>query len=150
MCRCGTVTHYDGDGNLRALFPVRKEDKHRSSVKTGAVHCSLLEVADLVAEAKYDWILFKIEKRRSLRDEQRISDGKKKKEEERVRRLEQEMGRKRPQGNRGKETTNTIQEKDADDDIPFFMRKFTDTYPFGNVHMALRVGPLMLENGVEQ
>jgi len=29
------------------------------------------------------------------------------------------------------------------------MRKFTNKYPFGNVHMALRVGPLIIENGVE-
>ncbi|KAL8299181.1 hypothetical protein RB593_009180 [Gaeumannomyces tritici] len=36
----------------------------------------------------------------------------------------------------------------ADDDIPLFFRRFATKYPFGNVHMALRVGPLVIENGV--
>lgn len=37
-----------------------------------------------------------------------------------------------------------------DDDIPLFFRRHTEKYPFGNVHMALRVGPLVLENGVSK
>ncbi|CAM1505284.1 Fc.00g109210.m01.CDS01 [Cosmosporella sp. VM-42] len=38
----------------------------------------------------------------------------------------------------------------ADEDIPPFFRKFVEKYPFGNVHMALRVGPLVIQNGVSQ
>ena len=41
-------------------------------------------------------------------------------------------------------------ESEADEDIPLFFRQFTEKYPFGNVHMALRVGPLVIENGVSQ
>ena len=41
-------------------------------------------------------------------------------------------------------------DKKSDKDIPFFFRKYTEKYPFGNVHMALRVGPLLVENGVAQ
>ena len=29
------------------------------------------------------------------------------------------------------------------------MRRITDRYPFGNVHMALRVGPILIQNGVQ-
>jgi hypothetical protein len=43
-----------------------------------------------------------------------------------------------------------LEENEADEDVPFFMRKFTNRYPFGNVHMALRIGPLIIENGVDQ
>ena len=45
--------------------------------------------------------------------------------------------------------TETVDEKEAEEDIPFFMRRITDRYPFGNVHMALRVGPIIIENGVQ-
>ena len=38
----------------------------------------------------------------------------------------------------------------ADEDIPLFFRQFMQQYPFGNVHMALRVGFLVIENGVAQ
>jgi hypothetical protein len=47
-------------------------------------------------------------------------------------------------------TSIGFEEDEARDDIPFFMRKFVNAYPFGNVHMALRIGPLIIENGVEQ
>ena len=46
--------------------------------------------------------------------------------------------------------TIEFKEAEADEDIPFFFRKYTEKYPFGNVHMALRVGPLLVENGVAQ
>jgi hypothetical protein len=38
----------------------------------------------------------------------------------------------------------------ADEDVPIFLRNFANKYPFGSVHMALRIGPLIIENGVEQ
>jgi hypothetical protein len=37
---------------------------------------------------------------------------------------------------------------DEDEDVPFFLRKSVNKTPFGNVHMALRIGPLIIENGV--
>ena len=38
----------------------------------------------------------------------------------------------------------------GDTDIPLFFRKHAEKNPFGNVHMAVRVGPLVFENGVSQ
>jgi hypothetical protein len=38
----------------------------------------------------------------------------------------------------------------ADNDIPLFFRKTVEKYPYGNVHMALRIGPIVIENGVSQ
>lgn len=38
----------------------------------------------------------------------------------------------------------------GDKDIPLFFRGYTEKYPYANVPMALRVGPLIIENGVSQ
>jgi hypothetical protein len=50
----------------------------------------------------------------------------------------------------GGSSTSVAREAMADGDIPLFFRRYTEKYPFGNVHMALRVGPLVIENGVSQ
>lgn len=36
-----------------------------------------------------------------------------------------------------------------EDDVPLSLHPIVDKYSFGNVHMALRVGPLLIENGVK-
>jgi hypothetical protein len=111
----------------------------------------LLDLGELIAEEKYRGIWLKMENRISLGDEKRKADRKKREQEAAAKKLENDRKKgTRTTVDRGREATSTIQEKSADEDIPFFMRKFTDRYPFGNVHMALRVGPLLLENGVEQ
>jgi hypothetical protein len=38
----------------------------------------------------------------------------------------------------------------SDTSFPEFFRKHTDPNPFGHVHMSLRVGPLVIENGVSE
>ncbi|RBR23899.1 uncharacterized protein FIESC28_03209 [Fusarium coffeatum] len=43
---------------------------------------------------------------------------------------------------------SVAEEAVGDTDIPLFFRKHAEKNPFGNVHMALRVGPLVVENGV--
>uniref|UniRef100_A0A0D2Y5A2 Uncharacterized protein n=1 Tax=Fusarium oxysporum (strain Fo5176) TaxID=660025 RepID=A0A0D2Y5A2_FUSOF len=46
-------------------------------------------------------------------------------------------------------TSVSVAEEAAEDgDIPLFFRKYVEKYPYGNVHMALRVGPIVIENGV--
>ncbi|KAH8591655.1 hypothetical protein B0O99DRAFT_267996 [Bisporella sp. PMI_857] len=137
ICKCNTVSRYDVEGRTRSLFPIQKVDSHRNSLK-GAVQCGLLDMGDLVAEAKYSGIQIKIDKRRTL-DEERS------KSLEKGRKLQRQGHANRQQS---QISTELINEKDAKEDIPFFMRKFTDRYPFGNVHMALRFGPLHVENGV--
>jgi hypothetical protein len=36
------------------------------------------------------------------------------------------------------------------EEIPSYLRPIAGTYPLGNVHMALRIGPLVIENGVSK
>jgi hypothetical protein len=45
---------------------------------------------------------------------------------------------------------SVAEEAAGDTDIPLFFRGYTEKYPYGNVHMALRVGPIVIENGVSQ
>ncbi|KAL1624370.1 hypothetical protein SLS56_007839 [Neofusicoccum ribis] len=44
--------------------------------------------------------------------------------------------------------TGILDAEEAEKDIPRRVRRYTRRYPFGNVHMALRVGPIVIENGV--
>jgi hypothetical protein len=37
-----------------------------------------------------------------------------------------------------------------DENIPAHIRRYTDRYPFGNVHVSLMVGPLVVENGAQK
>lgn len=48
------------------------------------------------------------------------------------------------------ETSIVYKEAAVDKDIPLFFRRYTQKYPFGNVHVSLRIGPLLIENGVPQ
>lgn len=137
ICQCGSIARIDVDGNPRSLFPVECSDKHRASTN-GAVQCGLLTLGDLVAEAKYEAIQLKMNER-SLDQERQQHEAKKREKEERV--LKDK--------NYELISTETINEKEAEADIPFFIRSITDRYPFGNVHMALQMGPVLFENGVE-
>ncbi|KAK3326732.1 hypothetical protein B0H66DRAFT_449385, partial [Apodospora peruviana] len=139
LCRCNTVARFNNDGQPRKLFPVLKADDHRST-KKGGVSCCLLNLPNAVAEAKYDGVLMKPQ-HTTLGNERAEA-------EETARRLEEKRKKQAKDSSYNQIATETINEKKAKDDIPFFMRNVTDRYPFGNVHMALRIGPLMIENGV--
>lgn len=124
---------------------------------------------ELVALAKYHGMQTALRKGKSLGRLKRSSKGRKKDEEEngkteQGKSIVKENGWKRLRLKKvtgaslvdAKKRTATIsettvfEEAEADKDIPFFFRKYTEKYPFGNVHMALRVGPLLIENGVAQ
>ena len=138
ICKCGTVSRHDADGKSRSLYPIHATDKYRSTPK-GTVQCGLLDLASLVAEAKFKSVVLKVDKRSSLEEERRLA-----REEAKRRESQKSTNQYRRQM-----ATETVDEKEAAEDIPFFMRRITDRYPFGNVHMALRVGPIIIENGVQ-
>lgn len=138
ICRCGTVSRYDTHGKDRSLYPIRSKDMHRNTPK-GTIQCGLLDLTSAVAEAKYGNVVSKKDKRGTLEEEKRLA-------REEGRRLELQ---KETYPYQQPKTSKTVDEKDAEEDIPFFMRKITDRYPFGNVHMALRFGPVIIENGVQ-
>ena len=172
ICRCSSVSRDDSDGRSRVLFPIAKSDEHHAQ-------CGLLNLVDSIAQAKYEGWLLPMEKRLNLSEEGRLNEerarvAKARKEKE----LSKEMAKGRKEalkvvktakgGKTGLSTaknsslvqstertpitgsTAAVEEEEANDDIPSFMRPFTDRYPFGNIHMALRFGPLLIENGVKQ
>ena len=138
ICRCGTVARHDTVGKSRSLYPVHAKDKHRSTPK-GTVQCGLLDLPSLIAEAKFENVVLKVDKRGTLEEEKRLA------RQEAIRRESQKGANQY----RRQTATETVDEKEAEEDVPFFMRRITDRYPFGNVHMALRVGPILIENGVQ-
>jgi hypothetical protein len=153
------------------LFPITEDEKHRGSDGSGGLQCGLLKLGDMVAEAKYAGMQNLVSKNvmsQKLRNNTLAGEKHKRQTEEKEkRRQEEEKARKRQK----RESTNQVTEvnlnhsgsglstggktvpvKDgeADEDVPYFLRKFKEKHPFGNVHMALRVGPLVIENGVSQ
>jgi hypothetical protein len=44
--------------------------------------------------------------------------------------------------------TVALEEAEADEDILFFLRQYTEKYLFRNVYIALRIGLIVIENGV--
>ena len=125
------------------------------------MQCGLLKLPELVALAKYDGMQTLLGKKRGPDNVKQNSKDKKNSikimrerntKEEKIH-LKKVTGaslidtRKRTAASG---ETIEFEEAEADKDIPFFFRKYTEKYPFGNVHMALRVGPLLVENGVAQ
>ena len=125
------------------------------------MQCGLLKLPELVALAKYHGMQTLLGKRRGPDNVKPNSKDKKKSMKIMRKRntKEEDLHLKKVTGasliDTKKRTaasgaTIEFEEAEADKDIPFFFRKYTEKYPFGNVHMALRVGPLLVENGVAQ
>jgi hypothetical protein len=172
ICRCSVVPHSDMGGHPRALFPVSKDENHESSDGPDGQKCGLLKLGEIVAEAKYDGMqsivgrnAIRIRRPATLREMRRNDEKAKKdegeKERKKARKAARTGGRKittisqpslQDSNKRTPATGSTpaVQENEANKDIPFFFRPYTERYPFGNVHMALRFGPLVIENGVSQ
>jgi hypothetical protein len=159
ICRCSNVAHFDTTGHSRNLFPVSKDDKHTDVNGPGGLQCGLLKLGDLVADAKYDAMQQNlIHRQRSktlseIKNSDQIQEGKDAMKKEKARRRLRTVTQSTlHDANRtpASGSTSVADEEEADKDIPFFFRKYTEKYPFGNVHMALRIGPLIIENGVAQ
>ncbi|PLB45995.1 hypothetical protein P170DRAFT_458193 [Aspergillus steynii IBT 23096] len=141
LCQCTTVQHSDALGRPRNLFPLNLDDRH---ITTGKLRCPLLDLTDMVAHAKYRGLLASVgvEPRGSLA---RVI--------ERVKSIR--VGRGDRSNREDRVVSGTLHDMDpgaghpAEDDIPAFFRHRADKNPFGEVHMALRIGPLVIENGVE-
>ena len=165
ICRCRTVPHFDNCGRSRTLFPVEKGERHLNINGPGGIQCGLLKLGELVALAKYDGMQTVVGEGRKPSDAARMSkqqndDGKEKEEtgltkvagwqERQLRTVTETSLHDATQRTATLSATTVADEVEADEDIPFFFRKYTEKYPFGNVHMSLRIGPLIIENGVTQ
>ncbi|KAI1111526.1 hypothetical protein F5Y14DRAFT_424848 [Nemania sp. NC0429] len=157
ICYCDEVPHRDTDGKPLGLFPVDKDAQHLKASGPGLVECGLLKLPEIVAEAKYEGMQTLASnnkgKVKGLADEKRDAAERRAIESKKLLRQQQRKivtQQSQNAWNRTKETGTAVAvaESEADEDVPFFLKRYTENYPFGNVHMALRLGPLVLENGV--
>lgn len=146
LCTCRTVAHVDKDGEPRALFPTDSREGHDPK------SCGLLRLKEHLAKAKYDAIhkdRIGLPKTSDTKKFFNLGPKKRKKEEKYaddddwLDDLEDETS-----VSMLSSTIAVSDEDEVDGDIPFYLRRYTKKYHFGNVHMALRVGPLTIENGV--
>ena len=159
ICLCDDVPHHDMRGKRMALFPMSKDAKHRKAKTVGMVECGLFKLGDVVAEAKYDGMRIMTTKKQKHKTKRNLADEKredkqrvetmKHKQAERPKTITQESQH-APERTAMSGTAVAVEEAEADDDIPFFLKRYAEKYPFGNVHMALRIGPVVIENGVAQ
>ncbi|KAM0425121.1 hypothetical protein ACHAPT_009681 [Fusarium lateritium] len=149
MCHCKGVPQEDSQGQPLSLFPVPQKNDHS---KNATPPCNLLDLGDQVALAKYEGLQTALggkEKTEKQRSElanivQASKAAEKKSKSDDLRKM---LGRGRLRS-ASSSTVSVVSEPQADEDIPLLFRRYTEKYPYGNVHMALRVGPLVIENGV--
>ena len=141
ICRCSSVPRIDKNGITSTLFPVDPTALHRGSPNKGTMKCGLLTLNERIAEAKYESQVSLVEKRKELE----------------IIRKEAVDGRE-PDGRALKRQSNANLNRDrgalydehSDEDIPTHIKRYTDRYPFGNVHVSLMFGPLVIENGAKK
>lgn len=164
ICHCTTVLRYDRLGRPRCLFPIPEQDAHLDVDASGTIQCSLLKLGDLVAKAKYDGLreivgMWKFKAPSAFSKE--LAAVKAKIRESSTSKVTTETTEELKvvtgyslndifKSEAASSSTSVATEAQADTDIPIFFRRYARRYPFGNVHMALRVGPLVIENGVAQ
>lgn len=155
ICHCKNVEHFDGKGSPINLFPLKDDKQQHLDVNgIGSIQCSLLKLGESVAFAKYKGLqtVLGVESPSSKsRDILKISSKDRKTKEGGPMKTVTGVSVHNPKNREAvSSTTSVATDAAADRDIPLFFRKYAEKYPFGNVHMALRVGPLVIENGVSQ
>lgn len=141
ICRCSSVPRIDKNGVTLALFPVDPSASHRGSPKMGTIKCGLLTLNDRIAEAKYESQLSLVEKRKELEEIRKEAAGEKETDLATLN-MHSPIQLNRDGG--------ALYDEYEDEDIPAHIKRYTDRYPFGNVHVSLMVGPLVIENGANQ
>ncbi|KAK4099125.1 hypothetical protein N658DRAFT_430575 [Parathielavia hyrcaniae] len=150
LCDCGSVPHHDASGTPLGLFPLDKGVKHRRiGGGKSAEKCNLLKLGELVSQAKYDGLLNSVglkgsEVSRALTNVAAAETAAKTSKSENP----SEGRSTKAKTAVGMGSVDLPTEAETDPDIPPFFRAFARNNAFGDVHMALRVGPLVIENGV--
>jgi hypothetical protein len=155
ICRCTGIYPTESDGSAKILFPVDETDNHRGT-GPAAFRCALFDIPELVAEAKYREILSKPEKHASLTELKNTTTRARQRRKELLNFKDMVKITKEAEAAENLvDAKGTFAEfgqssfREEEDDVPLFLRPIVDKYPFGNVHMALRIGPLLIENGVK-
>jgi hypothetical protein len=161
LCNCNDVRRRDSNGRLRALWPIDPAADEGAHIKGGAgrITCGVEQLTDMVADAKYAATRMKADDGDSLGDQQRRAAAEMQRlmgQDERQRRAHSKKDKKDEKLDRLTHPARTVSEfgtsqgmtTSVPEQIPSYLQGVTDNYPYGNVHMALRIGPLIIENGV--
>ncbi|GKU20485.1 unnamed protein product [Fusarium langsethiae] len=150
LCYCSTVRRRDTHGRSRSLWPmdpVADEGDHIQG-GLGRVGCGLYKVTDLYAEAKYastqspsgkSESLLKLRQRDIAIEEVPRPAGALRKQ---LPRPEHDETSRPEYGYCDGSSTTKLE------GIPTYLQSRIGESPYGNVHMAIRFGPLIIQNGV--
>lgn len=166
LCPCFPVLHSDGE-EPPALFPVPWNAKH-SKYATFNKKCELCNLDDIVAVAKYK-ALRKAAGIKEPKEErgpksstdtimmlQHYQPQPEKSSSRAFRKFRKppsktglQLSLERPEQHLHSLATldKAVTDPQAEPDIPAFFKAHVDKDPFANVHVKLRVGPLIIENG---
>jgi hypothetical protein len=174
LCGCGSVPRADSYGRLKTLFPVSSSDSHVNHPGLSSLSCGLLRIGREVAEAKYKFTATKKSRYPTIADMRkhamvfsRTKGAPTLADYERAEALRNKESRTKagfaaaqlkPQTISSLVDENkTIAEfgagywiTDAYEEMPIYMRHLVDNVPYGNTHMALRVGTIVIEIGAGQ
>jgi hypothetical protein len=168
ICLCPNAPHRDANGKRQGLWPLTEEKKGEDHYHggPGRVGCGIYELNNMVAEAKYVATRGKGEWEPPTLEEVAQADLEYYRKLKRIiykhsmAYIKNQGGEEfKPQGRPRKlpnlnnkaaisEFGASYGQTDIKENVPRYLRSVTDDYPFGNVHMAVRFGPICIENGV--
>jgi hypothetical protein len=146
LCYCSTVRRRDNHGRSRSLWPIDPAVDEGNHIQggLGRVGCGLYKVTDLFAEAKYASTGSQSGKNESLLQLRKKDPA----SEE----IPKPAGASRKQFRKPEHDETSRPEYGSSmaepEDIPAYLRSTIEKNPYGNMHMAIRFGPLVIENGV--
>ncbi|KIY00183.1 uncharacterized protein Z520_03868 [Fonsecaea multimorphosa CBS 102226] len=135
LCRCSDVASFDTNGSYTALYPIDPNAKHRWDKAQKVPKCRLLQLPALVVDAKRQGLETPLENKKQL---QHLTQDA----------LATIRTRSYPR-KASRHADGQRLEEQPDADIPFVSKTINSKFPFGNTHVALMIGPLIIENGVE-
>lgn len=149
ICTCPQVQRRDGAGRLKNLFPVRdgpeSQERHMNPKgELGKIRCGLYELPDLLAEAKFQSIF----KPTMLKEGKRTSLEEARRQEQRhlwKYKVDSQPKLTYPGQNSAAEPNRTAFANKRDSE---FLGKNNNPMGFSNLHMSLRVGPLVIQHEI--
>lgn len=132
LCQCADVSKFDSFGSDADLYPIPKAAEHRLSTEPHHSKCRLCQLPNLVREMKASELRKPLEHRKRLA---KMTEGAAK----RMRRIQAT--------NRHFGPTRGLQQR-FKEPVMSTMKRISPVYPFGNAHVALQIGPLIIENGI--
>jgi len=174
LCGCSSVPRVDSHGRLKTLFPVSSSDEHVNHPGLSSLSCGLFRIGREVAEAKYRFTANKKSRYPTFADMRkhaivfsRTKGAPTLADYERAEALRNKEFRTRAGFSaahlKPQTVASLVDEKktiaefgagywitDAYEEVPIYMRHLIDKVPYGNTHMALRVGTIVIEIGAGQ